>query len=59
LGDWAKRIKAWKQQGCDVFVYFDTTRRAQRPPTRSSYVECWGNDILVAAEKVWTSKSAP
>ena len=31
LGDWAKRIKAWKQQGCDVFVYFDNDQKSAAP----------------------------
>ena len=31
LTDWAKRIKAWKKQGCDVFVYFDNDQKSAAP----------------------------
>src|SRR6202140_2059533 len=28
LGRWAKRIRSWKKQGCDVFVYFDNDQKS-------------------------------
>jgi uncharacterized protein YecE (DUF72 family) len=31
LGDWARRIKSWKKQGCDVFVYFDNDQKSAAP----------------------------
>jgi len=31
LKDWARRIKSWKQQGCDVFVYFDNDQKSAAP----------------------------
>ncbi|HMI17887.1 MAG TPA: DUF72 domain-containing protein, partial [Bradyrhizobium sp.] len=31
LNDWAKRIKSWKQQGCDAFVYFDNDQKSAAP----------------------------
>ncbi len=31
LVDWAKRIKSWKDQGCDVFVYFDNDQKSAAP----------------------------
>src|SRR3569832_2290622 len=27
LSAWAKRIRAWTRQGCDVFVYFDNDQK--------------------------------
>jgi len=31
LSAWAKRIKSWKQQGYDVFVYFDNDQKSAAP----------------------------
>jgi uncharacterized protein YecE (DUF72 family) len=31
LRDWAARIKSWKKQGCDVFVYFDNDQKSAAP----------------------------
>ena len=31
LADWAKRIKSWKSQGCDVFVFFDNDQKSAAP----------------------------
>jgi len=31
LGNWAERIKSWKRQGCDVFVYFDNDQKSAAP----------------------------
>jgi uncharacterized protein YecE (DUF72 family) len=31
LKDWAKRIKSWRKQGCDVFVYFDNDQKSAAP----------------------------
>ncbi len=31
LGAWAKRIRSWKAQGCDVFVYFDNDQKSAAP----------------------------
>jgi uncharacterized protein YecE (DUF72 family) len=31
LARWARRIKSWKQQGCDVFVYFDNDQKSAAP----------------------------
>jgi uncharacterized protein YecE (DUF72 family) len=31
LAAWAKRVKAWKKQGCDVFVYFDNDQKSAAP----------------------------
>jgi uncharacterized protein YecE (DUF72 family) len=31
LSDWARRIKSWKRQGCDVFVYFDNDQKSAAP----------------------------
>jgi uncharacterized protein YecE (DUF72 family) len=36
MSEWAKRIRSWKKQGCDVFVYSTTIRRAPLPQMRSS-----------------------
>jgi uncharacterized protein YecE (DUF72 family) len=31
LAAWAKRIKSWKMQGCDVFVFFDNDQKSAAP----------------------------
>jgi len=31
LRQWARRIKAWKKQGCDVYVYFDNDQKSAAP----------------------------
>ncbi|WP_026311926.1 DUF72 domain-containing protein [Bradyrhizobium huanghuaihaiense] len=31
LAEWAKRIKSWKRQGCDVYVYFDNDQKSAAP----------------------------
>ena len=28
---WAKRVKSWKAQGCDVFVFFDNDQKSAAP----------------------------
>jgi uncharacterized protein YecE (DUF72 family) len=31
LVEWAKRIRSWKKQGCDVYVYFDNDQKSAAP----------------------------
>jgi uncharacterized protein YecE (DUF72 family) len=31
LKQWARRIKSWKRQGCDVYVYFDNDQKSAAP----------------------------
>lgn len=31
LARWAQRIKSWKRQGCDVYVYFDNDQKSAAP----------------------------
>jgi uncharacterized protein YecE (DUF72 family) len=31
LGAWAKRIRSWTSQGCDVFVFFDNDQKSAAP----------------------------
>jgi uncharacterized protein YecE (DUF72 family) len=31
LSEWATRIKSWKKQGCDIFVYFDNDQKSAAP----------------------------
>lgn len=31
LAQWAQRIKSWKRQGCDVYVYFDNDQKSAAP----------------------------
>ena len=31
LASWVRRIKSWKKQGCDVFVYFDNDQKSAAP----------------------------
>src|SRR6266702_2514509 len=31
LAEWAKRMRSWKKQGCDVYVYFDNDQKSAAP----------------------------
>jgi uncharacterized protein YecE (DUF72 family) len=31
LSEWALRIRSWKKQGCDVYVYFDNDQKSAAP----------------------------
>ncbi|MCC8975482.1 DUF72 domain-containing protein [Bradyrhizobium brasilense] len=31
LSDWAKRIRGWTRQGCDIYVYFDNDQKSAAP----------------------------
>lgn len=31
MSEWAKRIRSWKKQGCDVYVYFDNDQKSAAP----------------------------
>jgi uncharacterized protein YecE (DUF72 family) len=31
LAEWASRIRSWKRQGYDVFVYFDNDQKSAAP----------------------------
>jgi uncharacterized protein YecE (DUF72 family) len=31
LSEWARHIRSWKRQGCDVFVYFDNDQKSAAP----------------------------
>jgi len=31
LSEWAKRIRSWKKQGCDVYIYFDNDQKSAAP----------------------------
>ena len=31
LAGWAKRIRSWKKQGCDVYIYFDNDQKSAAP----------------------------
>jgi uncharacterized protein YecE (DUF72 family) len=31
LAGWARRIRSWKKQGCDVYVYFDNDQKSAAP----------------------------
>jgi uncharacterized protein YecE (DUF72 family) len=39
LLDWARRIKSWKRQGCDVFVYFDNDQKSAAPADARRLIE--------------------
>jgi uncharacterized protein YecE (DUF72 family) len=38
LRDWAARIRSWRKQGCDVFVYFDNDQKSAAPRDASCLV---------------------
>jgi uncharacterized protein YecE (DUF72 family) len=31
LADWDRRIRSWKRQGCDIYVYFDNDQKSAAP----------------------------
>jgi uncharacterized protein YecE (DUF72 family) len=31
LSEWARRIRSWRKQGCDVYVYFDNDQKSAAP----------------------------
>ena len=31
LMQWTRRIRSWKRQGCDVYVYFDNDQKSAAP----------------------------
>jgi uncharacterized protein YecE (DUF72 family) len=39
LAQWARRIKSWKKQGCDVFVYFDNDQKSAAPADARRLIE--------------------
>jgi len=42
LSEWARRIRSWKKQGCDVFVYFDNDQKSAAPADAKSLRELMG-----------------
>lgn len=42
LARWAKRIRSWKKQGCDVYVYFDNDQKSAAPADASKLAEILG-----------------
>jgi uncharacterized protein YecE (DUF72 family) len=42
LSEWARRIRSWKKQGCDVFVYFDNDQKSAAPADARSLRELMG-----------------
>jgi uncharacterized protein YecE (DUF72 family) len=39
LQEWAKHIRSWKKQGCDVFVYFDNDQKSAAPSDAKRLLE--------------------
>jgi uncharacterized protein YecE (DUF72 family) len=39
LAGWSRRIKSWKKQGCDVFVYFDNDQKSAAPADARRLIE--------------------
>jgi uncharacterized protein YecE (DUF72 family) len=42
LADWGKRIRSWKRQGCDVYVYFDNDQKSAAPADARKLVRLLG-----------------
>jgi len=43
LAKWAKRIRSWKRQGCDVYVYFDNDQKSAAPADARKLVQLVGS----------------
>ena len=41
LSEWGRRIRSWKKQGCDVFVYSTTIRKARHRSTPEDCASWW------------------
>ena len=39
LQHWATRIRSWKRQGCDVFVYFDNDQKSAAPMDAAALID--------------------
>lgn len=39
LSKWAKHIRSWKRQGCDVYVYFDNDQKSAAPADARKLLE--------------------
>jgi uncharacterized protein YecE (DUF72 family) len=42
LSEWARHIRSWKRQGCDVFVYFDNDQKSAAPADARALSELMG-----------------
>ncbi|UPJ54498.1 DUF72 domain-containing protein [Bradyrhizobium sp. 200] len=42
LSEWARSIRSWKRQGCDVFVYFDNDQKSAAPADARALRELMG-----------------
>jgi uncharacterized protein YecE (DUF72 family) len=42
LGKWAGRIRSWKKQGCDVYVYFDNDQKSAAPADARKLIQALG-----------------
>jgi uncharacterized protein YecE (DUF72 family) len=42
LSEWARHIRSWKRQGCDVFVYFDNDQKSAAPADARALRELMG-----------------
>ncbi|MHC2334569.1 DUF72 domain-containing protein [Bradyrhizobium sp. USDA 4454] len=45
LADWAKRIRSWKRQGCDVYVYFDNDQKSAAPADAGRLCDLLGSAV--------------
>jgi uncharacterized protein YecE (DUF72 family) len=45
LAAWAKRIKSWKAQGCDVFIFFDNDQKSAAPIDALKLKELLNEDL--------------
>ena len=46
LSEWARHIRSWKRQGCDVFVYFDNDQKSAAPADARSLGELMGSGVM-------------
>jgi uncharacterized protein YecE (DUF72 family) len=45
LSNWAKRIRSWSKQGCDVYVYFDNDAKVRAPVDARRLAELVGAEL--------------
>ncbi|QPF83820.1 DUF72 domain-containing protein [Bradyrhizobium genosp. L] len=51
LADWAKRIRGWKRQGCDVYVYFDNDQKSAAPVDARKLCQLLGSTVPQPTER--------
>jgi uncharacterized protein YecE (DUF72 family) len=58
LAGWARRIKAWSRDGCDVYVYFDNDQKSAAPPVDALQLKALLGQLPKAMTRTHRKKKA-